>query len=135
MSKTTHQSDRFPCVGESLTSARETLIEALGDIENDECKFQILIAIGEIWQNIIRHGANGGDETMNFWFKVHPGSKTVEIIVDDDTPPSDMAHWNIADRPPEMGGMGLKMVSDIAKSYQFEMTETGNRVTLVFDIF
>lgn len=135
MNKKYPQSNRFPCIRESLTAARETLMEALTDIENDECKFQILIAMGEIWQNIIRHGANGGDEAMSFWFEAHLINNTVEIIVEDDTPPSDMAHWNMTERPPEMGGMGLKMVSDIAKSHQFEATETGNRVKLVFDHF
>ena len=123
---------RFAPVAESLSAARACVRGVLNSHGYADKEMDVNIVIGEILQNIIRYGFDGGDTSGEFKMQFYLLDNAFDVIITDNAPPSDSANWNNAHRKPEEGGHGLTLVNAIAQSVNFEMLEAGNRATIRF---
>lgn len=122
----------FASVAESLSAARACVRGVLNSHGYADKEMDVNIVIGEILQNIIRYGFDGGDASGEFKMQFYLLDNAFDVIITDNAPPSDSANWNNAHRKPEEGGHGLTLVNAIAQSVNFEMLEAGNRATIRF---
>ena len=122
----------FASVAESLSAARACVRGVLNSHGYADKEMDVNIVIGEILQNIIRYGYDGGDASGEFKMQFYLLDNAFDVIITDNAPPSDSANWNNAHRKPEEGGHGLTLVNAIAQSVNFEMLEAGNRATIRF---
>lgn len=123
---------RFVPMAESLSAARACVRGVLNSHGYADKEMDVNIVIGEILQNIIRYGFDGGDASGEFKMQFYLLDNAFDVIITDNAPPSDSANWNNAHRKPEEGGHGLTLVNAIAQSVNFEMLEAGNRATIRF---
>ena len=123
---------RFVPMAESLSAARACVRGVLNSHGYADKEMDVNIVIGEILQNIIRYGFDGGDVSGEFKMQFYLLDNAFDVIITDNAPPSDSANWNNAHRKPEEGGHGLTLVNAIAQSVNFEMLEAGNRATIRF---
>lgn len=72
---------------------------------------EVQLIIGELSQNIIRHGFEGGSKDHEFWVELHTEDR---VVVLSDTGPA----WSIPanDKPAEEGGHGMKIVHNLSTS-------------------
>ena len=122
----------FPAIAESLSAARNCVRGVLQGQQKGDKELDINIVVGEILQNVVRYGFDGGDESGQFTLRFFVQDDLLEIEITDNAPPSDSSQWSNAHRKPEDGGHGLTLVNAIAKDVHFEMLEAGNRATLRF---
>ena len=122
----------FAAVAESLSSARACVRGVLQSHNLASKEMDVNIGVGEILQNVIRYGFDGGNREGNFNLRFAIGETQLEICVTDNAPPSDPSSWNNAHRKPEEGGHGLTLVKAIVETVDFEMLEHGNRAILRF---
>ena len=122
----------FPAITESLSAARACVRGVLQGHQRAEQELDVNIAVGEILQNIIRYGFDGGNQAGSFKMRFLIADNALEITITDDAPPSDSATWSNAHRKAEEGGHGLTLVTELTQSAVFEMLEDGNRATLHF---
>ena len=117
-----------------LEDSRRFLNEVLADIGWSAREIDLQLAIGEVMQNVIRYGFEGGREdgviTMSFEFD----GQTLVCDVTDNAPPSNPENWmlNAEKRRPDEGGYGLSIIDAIADTYDVFPGEDGNRSHLVF---
>lgn len=123
---------KFRCVPESLPSARGFLREVLGGEVAADRLSSITIAMGEVWQNIIRHAARGGNPDYEFSVAVMVGDVEIGILTRDNAPPNDPAEWDWAERPPEEGGLGMQIIESIAVKASYAAEADGNSSELFF---
>ena len=122
----------FPAIAESLSAARACVRGVLQGHQRADQELDVNIAVGEILQNIIRYGFDGGNQEGSFKMRFLIADNGLEIIITDNAPPSDSAAWSNSHRKAEEGGHGLTLVHEITQSVAFEMLEDGNRATLRF---
>jgi len=97
----------------------------------DDC-LDMTIAIGEIVQNIIRHGFLGiSNVDHRFWVDVEQDHAQLIWSIEDNAPPSDPLLWR---RQPKIsgGGYGLCLIERLASKVEFMPLATGNKVRLWF---
>ena len=123
---------RFAPVAESLSAARACVRGVLNGHGYGDKEMDVNIVIGEILQNIIRYGFDGGDASGEFKMQFFLFDNALDVVITDNAPPSDSQNWNNAHRKPEEGGHGLTLVNAIAQSVNFDMLEAGNRATIRF---
>ena len=123
---------RFAPVAESLSAARACVRGVLNSHGYGDKEMDVNIVIGEILQNIIRYGFDGGDASGEFKMQFFLFDNALDVVITDNAPPSDSQTWNNAHRKPEEGGHGLTLVNAIAQSVNFDMLEAGNRATIRF---
>ena len=122
----------FSAMPESLSAARSCVRGVLQSINRPEKELDINIAVGEILQNIVRYGFDGGNPNGEFTLAFMATAKGINITVTDTAPPSNPDVWTNEHRKPEEGGHGLALVYAIAASVEFTMLEQGNRADLEF---
>ena len=122
----------FTAVPESLSAARSCVRGVLQGCNRGDKEMDVNIVVGEILQNVIRYGFDGGNDAGQFNMQFMVGDNNLEVIITDNATPSDPTSWNNEHRKPEEGGHGLTLVNAIAESVLFEMLETGNQATLRF---
>ena len=122
----------FPAIAESLSAARACVRGVLQSHQRAEYELDVNIAVGEILQNIIRYGFDGGNQEGSFKMRFLIAENVLEVTITDDAPPSDSTTWSNVHRKAEDGGHGLTLVTELAESVVFEMIEDGNRATLRF---
>lgn len=122
----------FVAIAESLSSARACVRGVLQGHNYADKELDVNIVVGEILQNIIRYGFDGGSLQGQFKIRFLLDGSNLQIEITDNAPPSDASHWNNEHRKPEEGGHGLTLVNAIADSVSFDMLEKGNRATLRF---
>ena len=122
----------FPAIAESLSAARACVRGVLQGHQRADKELDVNIAVGEILQNIVRYGFDGGNQAGSFKMHFLIADHGLEITITDDAPPSDSATWSNAHRKAEEGGHGLTLVHELTDSVAFEMLEGGNRATLRF---
>jgi serine/threonine-protein kinase RsbW len=91
-----------------------------------------LIAVGEVLQNIVRHGFGGGNSRGNIHMEISIAKGVLVVLIEDNAPPSLPSGWSSSQRPAEDGGVGLAIVNHIAAEVEFAPTATGNRARLRF---
>lgn len=124
----------FECaaIAENLVSARDFLRRFLAMAGWRGRDLDVLIAVGEVLQNIVRHGFGGGNPRGKIHMEVAIEQGLLIVLVEDNAPPSLPSGWSSSDRPAEDGGLGLGIIHRIAAEVDFAPTATGNRARLCF---
>lgn len=117
---------------ENLTSARRSLRRFLAAANWNGRDLDVLIAVGEVLQNIVRHGFSGGNPRGNIHMQLAIEQGVLHVEIEDDAPPSLPSGWSSSGRPAEDGGLGLNIIQRIATEVEFAPTATGNRARLRF---
>ena len=122
----------FVAMPESLSAARSCVRGVLQGCNRADKEMDVNIVVGEILQNVIRYGFDGGSEAGQFTMQFFIDDRAFEIIVTDTAKPSNPDEWSNEHRAPEEGGHGLTLVNAIAEEVVFEMLDKGNRATIKF---
>lgn len=137
----------FACQPASLARARAALLAQLPGTLTPHQTGLILLAAGEVWQNIIRHGAAGGsaDHCFGFRLKQHKGRGKNRLWLTswDSTPACDPAFnpaFNPASNPASWqgrqpgsaGGFGLVLIGRVASQTRYQRRAGLNIAVLVF---
>ena len=122
----------FPGKLESISAARNFVRDFLSLHGWSKYEIDVNIALGEVLQNIIRHGFDGGSLRGKFTLFLRVEYSKFNITVIDTALPSDAKAWSNTHRPPEEGGHGLSMVYAIVSNVEFTTLENGNKVKLEF---
>ena len=118
---------------ENLALARSFLRRFLAAVNWNGSDLDILIAVGEVLQNVVRHGFGGGNPRGTIHMEVAIENGVLTVLVEDNAPPSLPSGWSSAGRPAEDGGLGLNMIYRIAADVEFAPTADGNRARLRFN--
>lgn len=118
----------------NLASARGFLRRFLAMANWEGHDRDVLIAVGEVLQNIVRHGFRGGDPRGSIHLEVAVEQGVLLVLIEDDAPPSLPSEWSMSDRPAEEGGFGLDIIHHLATVVEFAPTATGNRARLAFHL-
>lgn len=125
----------FACQPASLAPARAALLAQLPGCLGQHQKGLILLAAGEVWQNIIRHGAAGGSPESCFGFRLkqHKSRQTTRLWLTswDSNPACDPASWPTP-LPGNAGGFGLLLIRRIASQTRYQRCAGLNIAVLVF---
>jgi len=133
MTGSSPQTARFPPVVENLAPARTFIRDYLARHQWQGRELDVVIAIGEVLQNIIRHGFGGGSRDGSVVMTaVIEEAGTLVVTIEDSAPSSIPAEWSNDGREAHQGGLGLGIVKRIASDVVFEPIPKGNRATLRF---
>lgn len=124
----------FPAMPESLSAARNCVRGVLQSLDKPNKEMDVNIVVGEILQNIIRYGFDGGNKDGAFTMHFAANQTDLIITITDNAPPSDPTSWSNAHRKPEEGGHGLTLVNAIAKAVHLSMLDDGNCAELHFTL-
>jgi serine/threonine-protein kinase RsbW len=122
----------FPGSLESISAARNFISNFLslhGRLKNE---VDVNIAVGEVLQNIIRYGFDGGSLRGTFTVFLKLELSQILVTVIDTAPPSNAKAWSNTHRSPEDGGHGLSLVYALASDVEFTALKNGNKVKLEF---
>jgi len=122
----------FAAVAENLAPARDFLRQYVGASGWAGSDLDVVIAIGEVLQNIVRHGFAGGSKIGTITMTVELADENLIVTIDDTAPPSIPSEWSSDGRNSYEGGLGLGIIKRIASDVTFQPTPTGNRATLQF---
>ena len=117
---------------ECLSQVREDINTCLEDVGWEERQMDVSLALGEVLQNIIRYGFEGGSNEGTIWIDFTASPEELMLVITDNAPPSDPDLWVTTHRPPEEGGMGLNLIRALATEVRFSMREDGNQAELKF---
>lgn len=127
------QTARFAPVVENLAPARNFVRDYLTSCRWPGRDLDVVIAVGEVLQNIIRHGFGGGTQDGGVVMTASIEETGVLVVIIEDTARSSIpAEWSGEGREAHQGGLGLGIVRRIASDVIFEPIPTGNRATLRF---
>jgi len=126
--------EAFDCAAtaDNLASARRFLRLFLAEVNWNGRDLDVLIAVGEVLQNIVRHGFGGGNPRGAIHMEISMVKGMLVVLVEDNAPPSLPSGWSSSDSPAEDGGLGLTIINHIATDVEFAPTATGNRARLRF---
>ena len=123
----------FAALSENLPPARAALRSYMANASWGGRDLDVVIAVGEVLQNIIRHGFSGGSARGRITMKMDIRQDVLIIEIDDTAPPSLPSSWSSNGREVHEGGLGLNMINSIASEVRFTPTADGNRASLTFD--
>jgi len=126
------QALRFDATPDSLPALRRFIADQAHHYGWDACGLDMTIAIGEVVQNIIRHGFAGCDAVQKYiWIDAELQTPHLVWTIRDNAPPSDPLSWR---RAPAIcgGGYGLGLIDSIATQVEFLPTNSGNQARLWF---
>ena len=130
----THFENFFTGVDTSLPKTRRFVSQVLSEINWRDQEIDIQLAVGEVIQNTIRYGFQGGRDNgiITLVFDLEEGRLSCKII--DNALKANPSDWRekAAKRRPDEGGYGLTIISAIADDYQVIPKGDGNMVCLVF---
>lgn len=118
----------------ALPKSRTFIRQTLKSLSLEQREMDIQLALGEVMQNIIRYGFEGGNEAGEVTIFMGMVDGELECHFEDNGNPSNPETWlgNAAKRRPTEGGYGLSIIEAIARLYEVEPLENGNRSRLVF---
>ena len=123
----------FAALPENLRPARSALRRYMAEAGWGGRDLDIVIAVGEVLQNIIRHGFAGGSGRGRITMTLEIRQDALLVDIDDTAPPSLPSSWSAKGREAHEGGLGLNMISSIASEVRFTPTADGNHASLKFD--
>jgi len=126
------QTASFAALADNLAPARNFLRHYVTASGWDGSDLDAVIAIGEVLQNIVRHGFGGGSEGGRIMMTAHLEERVLTVTIDDTAPPSMPEEWGVDGRETHEGGLGLGLIDRIASEASFQSTDRGNRATLRF---
>ena len=118
---------------ESLPEIRQDISTQLAQAGWHNRQMDILLAIGEVLQNIIRYGFHGGSNEGHIQLELVINDDAVRCVITDTAEPSDPNSWKTAHRNPEDGGLGLALIKSVADDVQYNMLADGNQAVLIFN--
>ena len=128
----------FPATVSSLSASRRFIRNILRRLYLEEYETDIQLAIGEVMQNIVRHGYQGGDKNGSIKMKIcfNFDSRFIYILIRDTAPPALSADRDPAlpCRKPEEGGIGLHLIHAICDKYEVTTGEDGNLFSVVINL-
>lgn len=127
------ESVTFAALPENLRPARTALRRFMADASWGGRDLDVVIAVGEVLQNVIRHGFSGGNARGRITMKMEIRQNVLIIEVEDTAPPSLPSSWSSNGREAHDGGLGLNMINSIASEVRFTPTADGNHASLTFD--
>jgi anti-sigma regulatory factor (Ser/Thr protein kinase) len=122
----------FAATADKLVSARRFMRRCLAEVNWSGQELDVLIAVGEVLQNIVRHGFGGGDPQGRIHMEISIVKGMLVVLIEDNAPPSLPSGWSSSERPAEDGGLGLTIINRIVAEVEFAPTATGNRARLRF---
>ena len=125
-------SARFAGTVDSLAPARNFLRSYIVDRGWPGSDLDVVIAFGEVIQNVVRHGFHGGNADGSMTITAQISDDCLIVIIEDDAAPSIPREWAAGDRSLKDGGLGLGIVNRIASKVTFEPIPGGNRAILEF---
>lgn len=130
----TSYSQSFPGIPASLEESRNFVNTILQEMGWADREIDLQLAIGEVTQNVIRYGFNGGDENGVLTIDIEIDDHELKCSIRDNAPPSNPDDWMIKAeaRRPDEGGYGLSIIDAIASEYRVEPSQDGNCSYLVF---
>ncbi len=124
----------FVGVAASLDHSREFIRLVLSDIGWQDREIDIQLAIGEVMQNTIRHGFEGGTDlgVINITITYYQGQMVCEIA--DNAARSRPAEWAAIARRRRLddGGYGLSIIDALSDDYTVIPDDSGNVSQLTF---
>ena len=127
-------SRQFGGMPKVLEESRQFLSEVIADIGWQDREIDLQLAIGEVMQNVIRYGFEGGRGDGEITMALSFDGTFLTCNVSDNAPPSNPDEWmlNAEKRRPDEGGYGLSIIDAIAVSYEVFPGDDGNTSKLVF---
>jgi len=127
-------SRQFGGMPKVLEESRQFLGEVIADIGWQDREIDLQLAIGEVMQNVIRYGFEGGRADGEITMALSFDGTLLTCNVSDNAPPSNPDEWmlNAEKRRPDEGGYGLSIIDAIADSYEVFPGEDGNTSKIVF---
>lgn len=117
----------------NIAAARHLVGDRLRHSNWDYLRTDIIIAIGEVLQNIIRYGFGmAPGPNACFWISVSGTLHHLQITIEDNAPPSDPKSWRRHHRCAHEGGHGINLISGVVERAIFTPLADGNRVQLWF---
>ena len=123
----------FAALPENLRPARSALRRYMAEAGWGGRDLDIVIAVGEVLQNIIRHGFAGGSARGRITMTLEIRQDALLVDIDDTAPPSLPSSWSAKGREAHKGGLGLNMIHSIASDVSFTPTAVGNHASLTFN--
>ncbi|WP_083775320.1 ATP-binding protein [Candidatus Puniceispirillum marinum] len=123
---------RFAAIAANLAPARNAVRHYMARNGWQDMEMDVSIALGEVLQNIVRHGFTAHDKSGHFVLYLKATDLRLYIEVVDNALPSDPATWTSAGKPLHEGGHGLRLIKSIAHKVDFIPLKTGNKVCLYF---
>ncbi len=123
----------FVALPENLRPARSALRRYMAEAGWGGRDLDIVIAVGEVLQNIIRHGFAGGRARGRITMTLEIRQDALLVDIDDTAPPSLPSSWSAKGREAHEGGLGLNMIHSIASDVSFTPTADGNHASLTFN--
>lgn len=126
--------DQFDGTKESLPKSRDFIQRALANLGWQEREIDIQLAIGEVMQNIIRYGFDGGSSDGRIGIHLELIDGELHCRINDTGRPSNPETWlgNAEKRRPVDGGYGLSIIHALTRVYEVEPQDAGNTSHLVF---
>jgi len=123
---------KFVAVAESLGPSRAATRRFLRHCRWPGRHLDVLIAVGEVVQNIIRHAFDAPDYPAAFSISIVATEDELVVTIRDSAPPSNPQNWERDNRPAVEGGHGLLLIHGLASAVTFSSHDQGNRVILRF---
>jgi anti-sigma regulatory factor (Ser/Thr protein kinase) len=124
----------FPASVKAIGDARAEVMLALGNVSiQAQSKVDVEIALGEVLQNIVRHGDFNHTHDKKIYIEVFQLALNLMIQVTDTAHPvKDLGFLNLHHLASEKGGMGLDFIRKTASKYLIFTLERGNIHQLEF---
>ena len=123
---------RFAAIAANLTLARNAVRQFMALHGWQDMEMDVSIALGEVLQNIVRHGLMARQKSSHFVLHLKATDLRLYIEVVDDALPSDPATWTASGKPAHERGHGLSLIKSIAHKVDFIPLKAGNKVCLYF---
>jgi serine/threonine-protein kinase RsbW len=123
---------RFAAIAANLTPARNAVRQFMALHGWQDMEMDVSIALGEVLQNIVRHGLKVRQKSGHFVLHLKATDLRLYIEVVDDALPSDPATWTVSGKPAHERGHGLRLIKSIAHKVDFIPLKAGNKACLYF---
>lgn len=124
----------FKGIAKELEESRRFLSMVLKEIGWQHREIDLQLAIGEVMQNVVRYGFDGGREDGTVTMSIEFDGTQLICTVKDNAPPSNPDEWMLKaeERRPDEGGYGLSIIDAIAERYEVIPGDKGNISRLTF---
>ena len=123
----------FPATLHNIAAARDLVGDQLQQSNWNDLKHDIIIAIGEVLQNVLRYGFEmAPGPNASFWISASGNLQHLQITIEDNAPPSDPKNWRRNHRYAHEGGHGINLIAAVTDRAIYTPLADGNRVQLWF---
>jgi anti-sigma regulatory factor (Ser/Thr protein kinase) len=137
---TAHESRSFPARRDSLPRIERFLADVCGAAGlGREPRLRLTLLVEELFTNTVVHG-HGGDSDAPVWLECVVEAGRIALVYEDTAPPHDPFATvtppepgaGVEERP--VGGLGVLLVSAMARQVEYRRAGDRNRISLVLDL-